>query len=204
MNVLRFFKLFQALVRKLQNTMELAKYDNLTIAEYFRKQGAHIGERCYIVPRSLCTEPYLLKIGNHVLIAQGVVFHTHDGGTWVFREEMAELRVFGPIVVEDNSIIGANSQILPNVTIGRNSIVGTGSVVITDVPPDSLVMGVPARKMGSVDKYREKCIERWKEQKPSNLHSDYMMPFWETSKNKQIILNQMKEHLLSLFKDKLG
>ena len=50
-----------------------------------------------------------------------------------------------PIVIEDNVWIGANVAIMPGVTIGKHSVVAAGSVVTTDVPPDSVVAGVPAK-----------------------------------------------------------
>ncbi len=189
-------------VKRIRKFLELLRYNNLTIAEYFRKQGAQIGENCVIVPRTLGTEPYLVKIGNHVVLNKGVEIHTHDGGTWIFREEIPDLRVFGPVIIEDNCLIGSDSHILPNVTIGKNSIVGVGSVVITDIPPDSIVMGVPARKFGSVKKYKEKCLGRWAKQKPSNFHPDSALNY-EFSPNQNIILSQLKEHLVKHFKEKL-
>jgi len=100
------------------------------------------------VPTDLGTEPYLIKIGNHVAIAAEVSFATHDGAVWVFRDEVPDLQVFGPIVIEDNCIIGLRATIFPNVRIGRNSVIAAGSVVINDVPPNSVVMGVPARTFG--------------------------------------------------------
>jgi len=196
--------LINRIMNKLKDFIELSRYDNFTIGEYFRKQGAQIGENCFIASRSLGTEPYLVKLGNHVLIASGVIFHTHDGGTWIFREEMPELKVFGPIVIEDNCLIGPNSQLLPNITIGKNSIIGAGSVVISDIPPNSLVMGVPARRIGSIEKYKEKCMKRCAEQKPPDVHPDYYLHFWEKSEHKELILNQMREHLKWLFRNKLG
>ena len=195
-------RIIQHAYKKIKRSFELFKYNNSTIAEYFRKQGAQIGEDCIIIPRDLGTEPYLVKIGNHVAINQGVKLHTHDGGTWVFRREIPDLRVFGPIIIEDNCLIGENAVILPNVTIGRNSIVAAGSVVITDVPPGSIVMGVPARRFGSLERYREKCIQRWAEQKPPHLHPDASKNY-ETSPNQKIILAQLKEHLTFYFKDQL-
>ena len=197
----RFIK---KIIVRLHKFFVLSKYNDSTIAEYFRKQGTQIGEGCLIVPRQLGTEPYLIKIGNHVVINQGVMIHTHDGGTWIFRRELPELRVFGPVVIEDNCFIGQNSQILPNVTIGRNSIVGAGSVVITDVPPNSIVMGVPARRLGSVKKYKEKCLTLWQQQRPHNLHPDASLENYRYSKHRDLILTQMKNHLLELFKDKLS
>jgi len=196
-------RIIKQIIKKVKLSLELYKYSNFTVAEYFRKQGAQIGDNCVIIPRSLGTEPYLVKIGNHVVINQGVKLHTHDGGTWVFRQEIPDLRVFGPIIIEDNCLIGENAAILPNVTVGKNSIVGAGSVVIADVPPDSIVMGVPARRFGSLEKYKEKCIQRWAEQKPPHLHPDAANNY-EASPNQDLILTQLKEHLTSHFKDKLS
>ncbi|MBN1850410.1 MAG: acyltransferase [Deltaproteobacteria bacterium] len=187
----------------IKRSIELQKYNNFTIAEYFRKKGAQIGEGCYIVPRRLGAEPYLVKIGNHVGIMEEVHLHTHDGGTWIFREEMPDLRMFGPIIIEDNCLIGMGAHILPGVTIGRNSIVSAGSVIITDVPPDSIVMGVPARRFGSVEKYREKCINAWKEQKPPHFDQSSLMHY-ELASNQKIILRQLREHLSEIFKERLS
>ncbi len=55
-----------------------------------------------------------------------------------------------PIVVEDFVWIGANVTVLPGVTIGRGAVVGAGSVVTKDVEENSLVVGVPARKIKSL------------------------------------------------------
>ena len=52
--------------------------------------------------------------------------------------------VLGP-TIKDNAKIGAGASILPNVVIGENSIVGSGSVVTKDVEDNVLVMGIPAR-----------------------------------------------------------
>ncbi len=196
-------QIFAKIINKIKRTRELSKYNNFTIAEYFRKQGAQIGEECYIVPRHLGTEPYLVKIGNHVAITQNVRFHTHDGGTWVFRQEMPDLRVFGPIIIEDNCLIGENVHILPNITIGENSIVAAGSVVIADVPPNSIVMGVPARRFGSIQKYKEKCIEQWKSQRPPNFHPD-SCNHYEMAEHLDNLLNELRDHLTTtVFKEKL-
>lgn len=146
-----------------------AGYTEETIAAYFRKKGARIGKNCYIRVTQLGDEPYLVSIGNHVFISEGVVLHTHDGAVWNFRDKDPDIHVFGTITIEDNCTIGRSAQILPNVTIGRNSIVGAGSVVITDVPPNSIVMGVPARVISSMPKYEEKCFAKWNEQRPPDM-----------------------------------
>ncbi len=194
--------LIRSVIRKIKHKYELRKYDNFTIAEYFRKQGAQIGEGCYFAIRSLGTEPYLVKIGNNVAVTSGVHFNTHDGGTWIFRREIPDLRVFGPIIIKDNCLIGTNCHIFPNVTIGPNSIVASGSVVISDVPPDSIVMGVPARKFGSVEKYREKCLERWAIQKPPSFKFS-SLDHYDKLSDKEELLQTLKDHLLNVFADKL-
>ena len=65
---------------------------------------------------------------------------------------------YGKIEIKDNCFIGANSTILPNVTIGPNSIVGAGSLVRSNIEPNSVYAGVPARRICSLDEYAEKCL----------------------------------------------
>lgn len=56
----------------------------------------------------------------------------------------------GPIVIKRNAWIGAGATILPGVTIGENSIVAAGAVVSRDVPPNTVVAGVPAKVVKSL------------------------------------------------------
>lgn len=54
-------------------------------------------------------------------------------------------RCKGGVVLEDLVKIGANSTILPGIRIGRNSLIGAGSVVVKDIPPDTVFAGNPAK-----------------------------------------------------------
>jgi acetyltransferase-like isoleucine patch superfamily enzyme len=56
-----------------------------------------------------------------------------------------------PIVIRRNAWLGANSTILPGVTVGENAIVAAGAVVSKDVPANAVVAGVPAKFMKSID-----------------------------------------------------
>jgi acetyltransferase-like isoleucine patch superfamily enzyme len=192
----------RSLYNKVRQSLELRKYNRFTIAEYFRKQGAQIGEGCNIIPTFLATEPYLVKIGNHVGIAQGVKLITHDGGTWILRKENPNIQGFGPIIIEDNCIIGQNAILFPNIKIGPNSIVGAGSVVITDVPPNTIVMGIPARPFGSIEKYKEKCMNRWETQEPPDYKLDSGENWWNTKHAKENSV-KLKKHLLKIFENQL-
>lgn len=186
---------------KLKEINEEFRYDPFTIAEKFRKQGAKIGENCSIQINRLASEPFLVEIGNNVAIASGVRFLTHDGASYIFRDEFPGLRYFGKIVIEDNCFIGARSIILPGVRVGKGSIVGMSSVVIRDVKPGSVVFGNPAIQVSTVEKYKERCLREWENQglnKFSHLFE---------GKNKfevqKIMMSEgywerLKEHLLSI------
>lgn len=202
-SMIRFLnRMITRIKRKITYHYEMSKYNNYTIAEYFRKQGAIVGEGCNIAVRNLGTEPYLIKIGNHVNINEGVRLITHDGGTWVFRQETPDIKVFGPIVLEDNCFIGMNTVILPGVRIGKNAIVSANSVVIADVPENCIAMGVPARKFGSIEKYKEKCYSNWNDQKPVNFPYEDI-PNWDKSSKSKEISAYMKAHLVDIFKNKM-
>lgn len=132
--------------------------------KYAKSIGVKVGNDCRFLSVDFGTfgsEPYLVEIGNHVTITSGVRFITHDGGVWVFRKKYPDIDMFGPIKIKDNVFIGIDTIILPNVTIGSNSIVGAGSIVNKDVPPNSVVAGVPAKHICSTEEYFSKNVERF-------------------------------------------
>jgi acetyltransferase-like isoleucine patch superfamily enzyme len=124
----------------------------------YKSQGLQVADDCRFhgVP-DFGSEPYLISIGKHVAIAPEVAFITHDGGTYVFREQERYRKVikYGWITVHDNCVIGQRSIILPGVTIGPNSVVAAGSVVTRSVPPGYLVAGNPAKPVMTVGQYAE-------------------------------------------------
>ncbi len=104
-----------------------------------------IGQNCYINNVNFSTEPYLIGIGNHVAIAAGTDFITHDGAIWCFREELRNADIFGKIKIGNNVFIGNNCTILLNTYIGDNCIIGAGSVVRGQFPENSVIIGNPAK-----------------------------------------------------------
>jgi len=93
----------------------------------------------------LFSEPFLVEIGNHVAIAGGTEFITHDGAIWCFRDEIKDGDIFGKIKVGNNVFIGNNCVLLPNTTIGDNCIIGIGSIVRGQFPENSVIIGNPAK-----------------------------------------------------------
>lgn len=104
---------------------------------YARSIGVAIGERCKIqgIP-NWGSEPWLISIGNHTEVSFGCAFITHDGATWVCRDEERYQNVikFGEIKIGSDCFIGARSTILPGVSIGNKSIVAAGAVVSQNTP----------------------------------------------------------------------
>lgn len=90
-----------------------------------------------------------LTIGNYVKIGGGSAIYTtdfHSLNPEVMRtSEDIKNRVCAPVIIKDNVFIGAKCIVLKGVTIGENSIIGAGSVVTKNIPPNEIWAGNPAR-----------------------------------------------------------
>lgn len=86
-----------------------------------------------------------ITIGNDVGIAEGVAIRDSDNHPIIINDCAISQDVSAPIVIEDHVWIGMNAIVLRGVTIGEGAIVAAGSVVSRNVPPHSLVSGVPAK-----------------------------------------------------------
>lgn len=102
-----------------------------------------INDKCHIAAL------HRIEIGSDVLIASNVYVSDHDhGDTSVEQLGISPADrplVFSPVIIEDKVWIGENAVILKGVRIGQCSVVASGAVVTKDVPPYSVVAGVPAR-----------------------------------------------------------
>lgn len=130
--------------------------------QYARSIGTKVGEKCrFVTFPDLGSEPWLIEIGNHVELSGNVTFITHDGATWLFRDEEKYKNVlkFGKIIIHDNCFIGMGTHILPGIEIGPNSIIGAGSVVTKSIPENSIYAGNPAHFICKLDDYKKKCLE---------------------------------------------
>ncbi len=86
-----------------------------------------------------------LRIGDNVSISPGVWLLTdaHDLQDPGFTEKLA------PVEIEDYAWLGSRAMVMPGVTIGRGAVVAAGAVVTKEVPPYTVVGGVPARPIGA-------------------------------------------------------
>ena len=140
--------------------MKVKKIIKNQFLKKLRKKGIKIGNNCEI-SRNVCfgSEPYLISIGDNVRITNGCKFFTHDGSLWVLRnlgkvdKNADKIR---PIKIGNNVNIGWNTMIMPGITIGDNVISGAGSIITKNVPSNSVVAGVPARIIETLDEYCDK------------------------------------------------
>lgn len=116
----------------------------------FRKRGTKIGQDVTmygVTIDSLC--PELIEIGDNCVITGGVKLLAHDAAPTIFGKPMK----IGHVKINNNVFIGMDAVILPGVTVGPNSIIGTNAVVTHDVPPNTVSAGAPAKIIMSLDEY---------------------------------------------------
>lgn len=107
--------------------------------------GLTVGKECFIGDETLIDLYDRVTLQDQVTIAQRVTILTHLN---VGYQDHPLQKIFPkkhePVILERGAVIGAASTILPGVRVGRESFVAAGSVVTKNVPPRTLVGGVPA------------------------------------------------------------
>lgn len=130
---------------------------SLRAAGYTIGEDVYIGEGLIIIDE--LEDRGLLNVGNRVAIAERV--------TLVISSRPNFSRIapyvptdYGPIVIGDDAWLGTGAIIMPNIEIGQGSVVGAASLVLEDVPPFTIVAGVPAKPIRKVHCLEGKKIDQ--------------------------------------------
>ena len=129
-----------------------------------RARGVKIGNNCHIAPYVLIdlVYPKMIDIGNDVTISSNTMIFAHINPTTnPSLKKHGYPRTIKPVTIKKGAVISVGCIIVAGVTIGENSVVAMGAVVTKDVPPDTVVGGVPAKVMYSKEEYDKKQRD-WK------------------------------------------
>ena len=110
----------------------------------YRMTGVKIGKNTFIGRDCWLDDsfPELITIEDSVIISFRVIIVAHDR----FKKTVA------PIIIKKNAFIGAGAIILLGVIVGEKAVVAAGAVVTQDVPPETIVGGVPAKIIKATEK----------------------------------------------------
>lgn len=136
--------------------------------------GAKIGRRLFIDHGMGVVIGETCEIGNNVTIYQGVTL----GGTGKEKGKRHP-------TLKDNVLVATGAKVLGSITIGENSKIGAGSVVLKDVPPNATVVGIPGRVV----------VQDGVKIKKDLNHSDLPDPIENICKSMQQQINELKAEL---------
>jgi len=146
--------------------IEIGKYVNMVAASdskirltiWPRHDGdgsIKIGDYCLICPGVRISSAAGIVIGDNSMLANRVYITDSDWHDIYNRTSMGNPL---PVNIEENAWIGDSAIICKGVTIGRNSIIGAGSIVTRDVPPNTIAAGNPARPIKELDPNQELTV----------------------------------------------
>lgn len=122
-----------------------------TIMSY--AQRIFFGDFVYINSNTLIVAKEKIEIGNNVLIGPNVIInsgmHNYNDSSKTIREQGHACK---PITIQDDVWIGANSVIMPGVTIEKGAIIGAGSIVTHSIPSYVVAVGAPAKAISCREK----------------------------------------------------
>lgn len=151
-------------IKKLYLYNNIYPLDRAARREALEKLLGKVGNGCVVEQPLFCTYGYnttlgdnvflnvncklmdsgKITIGNNVFIAPNVCLITEEHSMDV-KERIAGFEYTHPVTIEDNVWLCTGVMVLPGVKIGKNSVIGAGSVVTKDIPPNSLAVGTPCR-----------------------------------------------------------
>jgi acetyltransferase-like isoleucine patch superfamily enzyme len=114
--------------------------------------GLAVGDESFLGDECLLDLAEGIVLGSQVTLAERVLILTHTNVG--YRDHPLQKHFpasAAPVRIESGSFVGANATLLPGITVGPGSFVAAGAVVTADVPPRTLVAGVPARRVRALD-----------------------------------------------------
>jgi maltose O-acetyltransferase len=172
-----FYSILRKTIYSFRNKKRRSYIDNLI------KKGLILGKDVNIID-TFFFDPshcFLISIGDNCTICPNVRLIAHDAST----KKILGYTKIGRIDIKENCFIGDSAIVIPHVTIGPNSIVGAGSVVTKDVPPNMIAAGNPAKIISSVEAYIIKIEDIRKTKKVFN--EDYFIDKLDKTKRQEII-----------------
>lgn len=141
------FKLQRKLLKKCGNDVKFGRNVEITWNNCSIGNDVYIGDNAIF----LCANAQL-TIGDHVMFGPNCSIVTGDHRIDIIGKYMSKVTIVEkkpendmPVTIEGDNWIGINSVILKGVTVGKGAVIAAGAVVINDVPPYSIVGGVPAK-----------------------------------------------------------
>ena len=148
----------QALLREMFGSMGKGVHVDI---DFHSEYGKHIfiGDKVIINMNCTFVDNNRIDIGSNVLIASNVQIYTATHSTkvnermvqdWAEGEEICRTYAL-PVKIEDGVWIGGGAILLPGVTIGKNSVIGAGSVVTRSIPANCVAVGNPCRVIKQIE-----------------------------------------------------
>ena len=139
---------------------KMGEYVHIDI-DFHCEYGKHIfiGDQVIINMNCTFVDNNIIEIGDNVLIASNVQIYTATHSTklqervvadWEAGEGICKTYAL-PVRINDGAWIGGGAIILPGVTIGKNSVIGAGSIVTHSIPDNCIAMGNPCRVIKQID-----------------------------------------------------
>ena len=139
---------------------------NSVRTRYYRLLFKKLGKGSMIYGKILVYAPHQIIVGKHTTINPGVMLNATEafitigdyvrispyaligtGGLRVEQDYKHRKHKGGPVTIHNGAWVGTNALVLPGVTLGEGCVVGAGAVVTKDVPPFTIVAGVPAKPL---------------------------------------------------------
>lgn len=125
-----------------------------------KQMGMHIGKGVNLPMTTGIDTPhcFLISIGDNCGFGDECIILAHDA----MPNEYLDATKIGRVTIHESCHFGARTVILPGVTIGPRSVVGSNSVVATDIPPNTVAAGNPAKVICTMEEYLERHRQQMK------------------------------------------